>query len=400
MTQRAPSTDWGSNVEHDVREALRAASPEIARALERHPEAVTSSESDHAKRLEWMTPNWRHVLVLTEMGIGDPYGHKRTYAAFQKAVAILKKDTHAYADAGWDSINPAVQYFWIEPSAANPSPNPSRSTLDVAESYELGRAAGEGAQPGGAEASYRRYEFQRPAVQRSHFMRGWSDAQKQRNPQDNPWDVHSESGLEGVFGSSELAEEYATELRGAGARQVRVQHRSRTGRRPLAYARTNPGTSKVAAASRLVVKREKVAGVKMPTTSVLSEPADAARAAREIIGNNAYEVFLVLYVDVRNTIIGYEELTENSMTGVSVATSGVVRNALLAAVPAVITVHNHPSGNLDPSDDDRELWARLRKELTAQGVQLLDNLIVSSGAGYYSQSEGRQQLAGSRGGRS
>jgi DNA repair protein RadC len=149
-------------------------------------------------------------------------------------------------------------------------------------------------------------------------------------------------------------------------------------------------TSKVATAARLVVKRERVVGVKLPTKSLVLSPNDAAQAALDLIGDNAYEVFLILYLDVRNVIIGYEELTEGSISGVSVNSSSVVRNALLAGAPAVVTVHNHPSGALDPSLEDRQLWARLKSELTALGITLLDNLIVG-GSGFFSESEGSPQ---------
>jgi DNA repair protein RadC len=143
--------------------------------------------------------------------------------------------------------------------------------------------------------------------------------------------------------------------------------------------------SKTATAARLVVKREKVAGVKFPTVTT---PDGAARAALELIGDNAYEVFLVLYLNVRNEIIGYEELTEDSVAGVSVNSSSIVRNALLSGAPAILTVHNHPSGNLEPSAEDHALWARLKLELKTMGLALVDNLVVG-GNGYYSEAEGQ-----------
>ncbi|MBT8452971.1 MAG: JAB domain-containing protein [Deltaproteobacteria bacterium] len=147
-------------------------------------------------------------------------------------------------------------------------------------------------------------------------------------------------------------------------------------------ARANP--AKCTKPSRLVIKRER-AGAKLPALNI-TQSADAAGAALELIGDRAYEVFLVMYLNVRNCVIGYEELTQADMSGVAVTPSSLVRNALLAGARAVITAHQHPSGELSPSPDDEELWSKIERQMKAMDIVLLDNLIVTT-AGYLSAAE-------------
>ena len=50
---------------------------------------------------------------------------------------------------------------------------------------------------------------------------------------------------------------------------------------------------------------------------------------------------------------------------------------------AVIVSHNHPSGNVDPSDEDREITTRLRQAGDTLGISLLDHIIFTRNS-YYS----------------
>lgn len=147
--------------------------------------------------------------------------------------------------------------------------------------------------------------------------------------------------------------------------------------------RDNPSCAKP---SRLEVKRIKT-GAKLPPLTVSSSDT-AARAAAKLIGDRAYEVFLVLYLNAANCVIGYEELTEDSFSSVSVNPGSLMRNAMLAGASAILTVHQHPAGSAMPSDADRSLWERLNAQGKLMGVPVLDNLTIaegeffSEGAGY------------------
>jgi DNA repair protein RadC len=153
----------------------------------------------------------------------------------------------------------------------------------------------------------------------------------------------------------------------------------------LGYEVTTNPPAKCAKPARLVVKRER-SGARLPALTV-NDPMDAAGAALELIGDRAYEVFLVLYLNARNCVTGYEELTQDDLSGVAVTTSSLVRNALLSGARAIITCHQHPSGDPHPSDDDEHLWRRLDRQAREMDIMVLDNLVITN-TGYYSSGAG------------
>lgn len=125
--------------------------------------------------------------------------------------------------------------------------------------------------------------------------------------------------------------------------------------------------------------------LKLPTFRV-TQPREAAQLVAELVSDFAYEHFIVLYFDVRNNVIGYDVSTEMSPVGVAVVPQSVVRNALLMAAPAIMTAHNHPSGDPEPSAQDEQLWKLLRKMADVMHIVVLDNLVVGDGK-YYSEVE-------------
>lgn len=122
------------------------------------------------------------------------------------------------------------------------------------------------------------------------------------------------------------------------------------------------------------------------TLPEISNPMAAAKAVSKLIGDRAYEVFVVLYLDARNRVFAWEELTEGNLTGVTVVTSSLIRNALLAGAVAIITVHQHPSGNLQPSPEDNLLWEKIRIQARLMDITVHDNLIVTR-EGFFAETE-------------
>lgn len=122
---------------------------------------------------------------------------------------------------------------------------------------------------------------------------------------------------------------------------------------------------------------------------IVAGPEELVRdVLADYLGGRATEIFLVLYVNVRNQIVGFNEYAEGSVSGVTVHPSGILREALVSGAAAFITVHQHPTGDPTPSSDDRELWARLRAAGELVGIPNLDNLVIGDDGAYFSQSEG------------
>lgn len=88
------------------------------------------------------------------------------------------------------------------------------------------------------------------------------------------------------------------------------------------------------------------------------------------------EAFCVLWLDNRHGVLGFDELFHGTIDGASVHPREVVRGAIEKNAAAVILVHNHPSGQPEPSQADQRITQRLRDALALVDVRVLDHLIV------------------------
>lgn len=152
-------------------------------------------------------------------------------------------------------------------------------------------------------------------------------------------------------------------------------------------ARANP--PRLYRAQKVVAKLERAAAPAFPAKGmVVTNPDDLVRnTLAEYLGERAHESFLVLFLSVRNQVIGFTEFTSGSNSAVEVHVSGIMRDALAVNAAGLVTVHNHPTGDPTPSQDDERLWKRIRDAGTLMGVPVVDSLVVGEGGRYYSQSE-------------
>ena len=98
------------------------------------------------------------------------------------------------------------------------------------------------------------------------------------------------------------------------------------------------------------------------------------------------EVFRVLLLDARHRLIRKVMVSKGTLAASLVHPRDVFRAAIRRNAGAVILVHNHPSGDPEPSGDDHELTRRLARAGDILGVEVLDHVIVASG-GYVSLRE-------------
>ncbi|MEK6536873.1 MAG: DNA repair protein RadC [Actinomycetota bacterium] len=108
----------------------------------------------------------------------------------------------------------------------------------------------------------------------------------------------------------------------------------------------------------------------------IRSPRDACRAAASI-RSAAREHFLALYLNARNVIIHEETVSIGSLNASIVHPREVFRPAITRSAAAVILVHNHPSGDVTPSQEDLNLTARLVEAGRLLGIEVLDHLIIA-----------------------
>jgi DNA repair protein RadC len=88
-------------------------------------------------------------------------------------------------------------------------------------------------------------------------------------------------------------------------------------------------------------------------------------------------VFVALFLDSQNRLLGSEELFRGTLTQTSVYPREVVKTALRYNAAAVILAHNHPSGVAEPSRADELLTQTLKQALALVEIRTLDHFIVA-----------------------
>ncbi len=98
-----------------------------------------------------------------------------------------------------------------------------------------------------------------------------------------------------------------------------------------------------------------------------------------MLANQAVEVFQVLFLDTNNRLLADERLAEGTVNHVQVYPREVARRALELDATALILVHNHPSGDPDPSYDDIAMTQDIRRAVEPLGITIHDHLIIGTG---------------------
>jgi DNA repair protein RadC len=106
---------------------------------------------------------------------------------------------------------------------------------------------------------------------------------------------------------------------------------------------------------------------------------DAEQVIRQFYGDDIeiFESCFILLLNNNNLTIGYAKISQGGITGTVVDTRLVAKYAIESLATAVILAHNHPSGNLNPSDADRKITKKIREGLDIFDIRLLDSMIIT-----------------------
>ena len=115
----------------------------------------------------------------------------------------------------------------------------------------------------------------------------------------------------------------------------------------------------------------------------ITSSRDAYNAIAPLIMDLPHEEFWILLLNRSNLVIGRERISRGGVSGTVVDAKLIFKKAIQSLAPAIILCHNHPSGNLRPSQADIDITRKLRKGGESLDVTVLDHLIVSE-RGYYS----------------
>jgi len=96
-----------------------------------------------------------------------------------------------------------------------------------------------------------------------------------------------------------------------------------------------------------------------------------------------YESCFLLLLNQANNTIGYSKISQGGIVGTIVDIRLIAKYAIESLATAVILAHNHPSGNLTPSEADKNLTKKVKESLNIFDIKLLDHLILTEND-YYS----------------
>ena len=109
---------------------------------------------------------------------------------------------------------------------------------------------------------------------------------------------------------------------------------------------------------------------------VVSTSDDVLKLLGEEMSALAQEQLRVLLLDSGNRLVGQRVIYQGNITSVTVRAAEVLRPAVVAAVPNLILVHNHPSGDPQPSAADISVTKDLEQAARTLDLAILDHVVI------------------------
>ena len=148
-------------------------------------------------------------------------------------------------------------------------------------------------------------------------------------------------------------------------------HKLRAGKASGTYVMGSPVTE-----ADILQMSQQLAMSRLSKGRALTEPKQVFSHLQTLLQYHEHEVFALLLLDTTHRVIGFRELFRGTLDGASVYPREVVKIALEHNAAAVILVHNHPSGDPEPSHADRTLTTTLKNTLNMIGTRILDHVVV------------------------
>ena len=136
--------------------------------------------------------------------------------------------------------------------------------------------------------------------------------------------------------------------------------------------------------ARYTVKLVRESNSLYSTPKQCQSASDIADLCRVVLGmgDEPVEVLAVVFMDVKNKVIGVQEISRGTVSSSLVHPREVLKGAILANASSIILVHNHPSGDVNPSHADKQVTATIKQASTLMQIELLDHVIIASDSHY------------------
>lgn len=128
----------------------------------------------------------------------------------------------------------------------------------------------------------------------------------------------------------------------------------------------------------------------------MSGPGEAAELVRPLFGCTDREMLVVLSLDIKKRPLAAEVVAIGGLNQCVVDIGNVFKHAILANAAGILLFHSHPSGEPEPSPEDRAVTARASQAGELLGIPLIDHIILGEGR-YFSFQEEKMRAGPGKG---
>lgn len=139
------------------------------------------------------------------------------------------------------------------------------------------------------------------------------------------------------------------------------------------------GPAKVAQLKAALELGRRAMAIPLSTGTKLSSSSDLFQHFHPLVRDLKHEIFKVILLDAKNTVMKEVTVSEGSLTLSIVHPREVFALAVRESAAGVIFLHNHPSGDPTPSTEDRRLTDRLVTAGEVLGIRVLDHMVIGDG---------------------
>jgi DNA repair protein RadC len=112
-------------------------------------------------------------------------------------------------------------------------------------------------------------------------------------------------------------------------------------------------------------------------------PSKVANLVGNLLKDSDREQLIVLSVDTKTKPVCIEYIAVGALNVVHVEPREIFKHAILSNASAIIMVHNHPSGEVEPSENDFKITKRIMKAGKLIGIELLDHIIIGDNETFF-----------------
>ena len=123
----------------------------------------------------------------------------------------------------------------------------------------------------------------------------------------------------------------------------------------------------------------------------LNTPYSVIEYAKKVVNKDTisiYESFYLIAINQNNNVLGYTTISNGSINNCSIDIRIICKYAIETLCTEVIIIHNHPSDNPKPSQNDIDITKRIKEGLAIFDIQLVDHVIVTEHNHYSFACEG------------